>query len=301
MRKAVVLALLVVLLGALAVAQGAPSQDGKLSKYIFVETERINPARFEIYSKMLAQVRQTMDDAKSGTYWLAMNPITGEGGTIGYVMFVDSLADVDNVLAEFDKVEHEVGAKDPTFTKNLYESIQGAHMGIMAFKPELSLKPHLVPAHDATRYRIVNVVVKPGQATRYANLLKEALALEKDLPGVNWITYQSVVHNRGTMFTIVTPLKGLADLDVDNSAVMAKIFTPLVMRDFEQRMSACIDSVDSGFYMVQPKLSRVPPAFVAANPSYWTIKEEPIVVAEKGKKAKKSAVVPAALTKEEKK
>ena len=136
MRKAVVLALLVVLLGALAVAQGAPSQDGKLSKYIFVETERINPARFEIYSKMLAQVRQTMDDAKSGTYWLAMNPITGEGGTIGYVMFVDSLADVDNVLAEFDKVEHEVGAKDPTFTKNLYESIQGAHIGIMAFKPE---------------------------------------------------------------------------------------------------------------------------------------------------------------------
>ena len=299
MRKAVVLGLLI-LLAAPVLAQ-APTPDGKLTKYIIVDTERVNPAKIDLYTKTFTQMRQALDNGKSETYWFAMSPITGDVGNMQYVMFANSLADIDKVFSEFEKLEKEITAKDPAFNANYLESAQMLRMEVMEQKPELSLWRDVVPGPMTTRYKIANILVKPGMTARYAGLLKEAAALQKDVPGVNWITYQSVVHDRGTLFTLVVPLKSLADLDVDNSPAMAKIFTPLVMKDFEQRVAGCVESVSSGLFMMQPRFSRVPATFAAMNPSYWTIKEEPVVVAEKGKKAKKAAVVPAAITKEEKK
>lgn len=300
MRKAAALGLLVLLLGTFALAQ-APTNDSKLSRYIFVETELVNPVMFESYSKVVAQARTGLDGIKSTNYWLAMTPLTGDGGSITYVMFMDTIADVDKVLAEFQKVEDEAALKDPSFKKNAYESVKAMHMELMEMKPELSLNPmNLVAGHEATRYRVSNVVVKPGMSGRYAALLKEMAALEKDVPGMSWIAYQSVVSDKGARFLLVTPLKTLADLDVDHSAALGKIFTPLMMRDYEQRVSNIVESASSTLFMVQPKLSRVPPSFLAANPSYWTIKEEPTALAQKGKKARKEPV-PAAMKKEEKK
>ncbi len=300
MRKAAALVLLVLLFGTFALAQ-APTTDGKLSRYIFTETERINPAMFDAYSRVLAQARSGLDSIKSSNYWLAMSPLTGDGGTVHYVMFVNSIAEVDKMIAEFDKIEKDIAQKDPSFKKNAYESVTSMRMELMEMKPELSLSPlNWVAASEATRYRVVTVTVKPGMTGRYAAMLKELIALEKDVPGMSWITYQSVVSDKGAVFAIVTPLKALADLDVDHSAEMSKIFTPLMMRDFEQRVSNIVAESSSTLFMVQPSLSRVPPSFVAANPSYWTIKEEPTAVAQKGKKVRKEAV-PAAMKTEEKK
>lgn len=300
MRKAAALALLLVLFGAFALAQ-APTQDGKPTRYIFVETERVNPAMFEAYGKVVGQARAALDTAKSSNYWLAMTPLTGDGGTVQYVMFVNTIGEVDQMMSEFEKIENDIALKDPSFKKNAYDSVTGMRMELMEMKPELSLNPvSLVAGHDATRYRISHVVVKPGMSGRYAALLKELVALEKNVTGMSWVTYQSVVSDKGTLFAMVMPLKSLADLDVDHSAEMGKILTPLMMRDFEQRVSDIVAEASSTLFMVQPKLSRVPPSFLAANPSFWTIKEEPTALAQKGKKVRKEAT-PAAMKTEEKK
>jgi hypothetical protein len=53
---------------------------------------------------------------------------------------------------------------------------------------------------------------------------------------------------------------------------------------------------------VRPEISKPADTLVAANPEFWTVKEEPTAVATKGKKAKSTAgVQPAAMKTEEKK
>ncbi len=71
------------------------------------------------------------------------------------------------------------------------------------------------------------------------------------------------------------------------------IFTPLVTRDLDRRVAQCVTSTSTSFSAVQPNYSRVMPEVAAANPSFWTVKEQPVVAAATPK-AKKGKSAPAA-------
>ena len=99
----------------------------------------------------------------------------------------------------------------------------------------------------------------------------------------------------------VTTMKSLADDDQKPPAASKEIFeSPLAKQAFTKFNRECVSYVENTYSRVEPSLSRPLQTLVAANPDFWTVKEEAPTVATKGK-TKKGTVQPAALKETEKK
>lgn len=281
--------MLFVLLGLMVCCTLVLGQDApKPAKYVWVETDQVNPTMQQAYDNVLKQFKQGFDSSNSKFWWTAMTPMTGQLNTVTYVAASDTYAGIDAAFKEMSAVAGQIAAKNVNFMKESAESTRATYSGFSVYRPELSLRPEMVPMPAATRYRLSSYVLKPGMTTAFTDLVKEVAALDKGIESAHWMMYESLSSQNGPEFTVVVPLKSLADLDVDNSMQAKSIFTPVVARDIDRRFAQCVTSTSTTYAAVEPRYSRVSPEVVAANPSFWTVKEEAPVMAAKPAKGKKS-------------
>jgi hypothetical protein len=282
---------------AILAALAAPllAQDAnKISKYVWVETERVNPAKQQAYAKVAKAFKDAAEAGKSDSYWLGMQNITGRGDEVTYVSFSDTMGGIDKMMAEFDGMAKQIFTKDIALAADAATAASDSVMSIAQYAPELSLHADLVPMGAATRYQVSQYRLRPGCASRFTDVVKDVIALDKDVPTAHWIMYRSM---EGPGFTVVVPLRTLADLDTDNSAEMAKIFTPAVRRDLDARVRECVAEQSSNLSVVRPQYSRVPATVMAQNPSFWTVKDEQPMVAAAKPTGKRKSETPAAMKK----
>lgn len=267
----------------------ALSQDSaKISKYVWVETDQVNSPMQQAYESSYKQFKQASESANSKFYWVGLTPITGQLNSITYLTFSDTFAGIDEALKDADSIAAQAAAKNASFTKEAAEGTRMTFSGISVFHPELSFRPEMVPMAETTRYRLTSYVLKPGMGSAFSDIVKDVIALDKSIPTAHWLMYESLSATNGPEFTVVTPLKSLADLDNVDMAAMTSVFTPAVRRDIDRRIQQCVASTSASFVAVQPKYSRVMPEVMAANPSFWTVKEEAPVMAAKPAKGKKT-------------
>lgn len=283
MRKTLIVVLMLTVFCGLALAQDA----SKIAKYVLVETEQVNSP--QAYDSSYKQFKQASEAANSKFYWVGLTPITGQLGSVTYLAFSDTFAGIDAALKEDDAIGAQAAAKNANFMKEAAEGTRMAFSGISVYHPEMSFRPDMVPMAETTRYRLTSYTLKPGMNSTFMDLVKDVIALDKDVRTAHWLMYESLSSTNGSEFTVVTPLKSLADLDNVDPMAMAAVFTPAVRRDIDRRVQQCVASVSSSYVAVQPRYSRPAPEIVAANPSFWTVKEEAPVMAAKPAKGKKAA------------
>ena len=93
----------------------------------------------------------------------------------------------------------------------------------------------------------------------------------------------------GATYYIVIPRKSLAEMDVDNSAKMKDLVTPLIRQHMDSMAGDILTRIETNILMVRPDMSRPPQTFLAANPDFWTIKEPAASAMAAKKKPKKTA------------
>jgi hypothetical protein len=283
---------------ALGQAQTTANQP---SRYVWWETANVAAGKFELFSKIIAQYRDATATTAPDQYWITGAPITGDSGHVTFITFHDDMASVEKMIAAFDKVDEALTLKNANFPTQSAEAEPGAHSGLAEYNKELSYRPDLVPMANTTWWATSVFNLKPGCDYEFADVVKQVADLHKKAgDNEHWIAYNIRAGYPEPSVLFVTTLRSLADLDHGPNAATKELFESAPMKQMFQRIGKeCISHIESTYSRVDPKLSRAPQSLIAANPDFWTVKEEAPAIAGKKGKQKKEAVVPAALKEKE--
>ena len=282
---AVALALLC-LLGTLA-AQENKSSD-KMAKYVYYEDAKVNSGKFRVFAKTLGEFRDAAATAAPDSYWIVGSPMTGDTSTFVFVSFQDSMAGVQKFADSMNKAGEAAMAKNASWEQESAESDAGAQLGLARYNQEISYRPDMVPLSDTTYWTSETISLRPGCGHDFTEAAKQVIELHKKAgDNAHWIAYDLVTGPSLPAVLIVQPLKSLADEDEEPPAAAKEIFQSAMVRNMLNSFSKqCIAHISTAYFKVEPGLSRPMPSLVAANPGFWTVKQE-TVSATPMKKSKK--------------
>ncbi len=284
----------------LAFAQESKSPD-QPSKYVWYGTEKVNSGKFPVYTKVLSQFRDAVNTAAPEVEWIAGSPITGDSDRITYVTFHENLASIDKMMKAMDKV-NQILLTNTSMSAQQAESSAGSHWVLAEYNKEISYRPDMVPISHTSWWVSELVGLKPGCDDELKDVAKQVIDLHKKAgDNEHWIAYNIRAGYPEPSVLFVEPMRSLADGDEEPPASAKEVFgNPMVKQAFSKFDRECVTHVETTYTRVEPGLSRASKSLVAANPDFWTIKEETPVVATKSK-PKKSVVQPAVLKETEKK
>jgi len=287
-----ILAVLVVC-SVVAVAGDNAGAASNVPKLIRISKYDVKIGKTLEYESLVRQVRQALNSNNANYHWVAASPIAGTGGTIDIIGFYDNFAEIEQSMKSFMQGARSV-MQNTAFNRDASESIQGTKGIIARYREDLSYRPEKLDLANSTSWELTVVKLRPGTAMEYNDLEKEAIELHKrGNIDEHWVVYAVEYGGHSPTLLYLTSLKSLADLDVDRRDVHKAVFTDSIRRRFSHVAQEAVVSEESTVLTVRPDLSRAPQTLVAANPGFWTVKEEAPVVASK--KGKKSAVQPASM------
>ncbi len=301
MAKLFAIAAALMCLCGLAIGQ-TPKTTDQPSRYIWYETAQINTGKYELFNQLMAQYRDATTAAAPDLYWITGSPITGDGARATLVTFHDSMASVEKMMTAFGKVEQAIHLKNANFEAQAAEAQAGSRYVLAEFSKELSYRPDMIPMANTAWWSSTLMNLKPGCEYEFADVVKQVIDVHTKAGGNDhWTAYNIRAGYPEPSILMVTTLRSLADIDEELPATAKELFGSAPMRQMFQKIGKeCIAHFETTYFRVTPNLSRPPQSLIAANPDFWTIKEQAPAVAAKQGKAKKGPVKPAALTEKEK-
>jgi hypothetical protein len=137
-------------------------------------------------------------------------------------------------------------------------------------RDDISLNPGF---RIGARYEeITQIRVKPGHHKDWDDLTKLILAAyKKGVPEAHWGAYEEAYGTPGDGFIFITTVKSGADLDGEFAS--GKRFEEAVgpdgLKKLDDLAAACIESEQTNLFLIDPKMSYPPDAFVKADPDFW--------------------------------
>ncbi len=300
MTKKLALVLAFALVASLVAVAGDAS-TAKVPKLIRIAHHEVKPGKMVAYDNLARQVRQAAISGNANYNWIAAKPITGNSNQTVFLNFADTYAEIEQTMTSFYKAA-DATFKSAEFTTAVADSQASVHGIVAKLREDLSYRPEKLDIANTRTWEISIVRLNPGTETDFAEMEKESIELHKrGNIDEHWVTYEVKYGTQAPAFIFVTGLRSLADLDADLKAAHNAVFTPTIRRRFSETDRTAVVYEKSTLLTVRPEISRPAESLVAANPEFWTVKEEPTAVAGKGKKAKgASGVQPAAMKAEEK-
>ena len=94
---------------------------------------------------------------------------------------------------------------------------------------------------------------------------------KKGVPDFHWGTYEEAYGSPGGAFLVITTIKSAADLDAEEA--QGKKFEEAMgadgMKKLEELEAACVESRQTNLFVIDPKMSYPPEAWVKADPDFW--------------------------------
>ncbi|HXE89878.1 MAG TPA: hypothetical protein VNK82_02845 [Terriglobales bacterium] len=283
MKKHFALLLAFLLVSSLVALAGDAAGAPKILRIFKAETA---PGRSATYDAAVRQVRQAVNAGKADFHWIAARPFTGDANQIMFLTFADNFAEVERSEESFNKAAMAT-FQSADFTRSIAESERSGKNIVAKLREDLSYNLGRFDVANARHWEVSFVEVRPGYGMDFSEMEREAIDLHKraNIDEV-WAAYE--VEYGGTPgILFLTPLRSLADLDRDLKKEHEAVFTPAIRRRFSAVAREGIAQEKSQIISVRPDLSRPTEAIVAANPDFWTVKEEAPAVAAKGKKTAK--------------
>ena len=262
-------------------ATGAP-------KLIRITRYDVAPGKMSAMDEVARQVRASLTTASADYHWIAAKPITGNSNQAVFLNFYNDYASLERGMGTIGKAL-QASMQNAEFTRNVTESQQSTRSTIARLREDLSYNLDKFDIANARSWEVSFVEVRPGHGMDFSELERESVDLHKrGNIDETWAAYE-VEYGPSNGIIYLTPLRSLADLDRDLKAAHEAVFTPAVRRRFSGVFRDAVDHEKSEILAVRPEISRPTEAIVAANPDFWTVKEEAPAVASmtKGKKAGK--------------
>jgi hypothetical protein len=141
-------------------------------------------------------------------------------------------------------------------------------------RDDLSLNPGF---RVGSRYEeISQFVVRPGHYKEWEELVKMVIdGYKKGVPGAHWGTYEEAYGATGGLFLVITTIKVATELDTEEA--QDKQFEEAMgtddMKKMQELEAACVESRQTNLFVIDPKMSYPPEAWVKADPDFWTAKK----------------------------
>jgi hypothetical protein len=301
MTKKFALVLAFALVASLFAVAGEPS-TANVPKLIRIGHYEVKPGKMNAHDDLVKQVRQAATAGNAQYNWIAARPMTGNTNETVFVNFFDTYAQVEESSTSFYKA---AGAtfQNADFTRAVADTQASINGVIGSLREDLSYRPEKLDVANARTWEVTLIRLKPGTEMDFADMERESIELHKrNNIDEHWVAYQVQYGLQAPALIFITSLRTLGDLDKDLKEAHKSAFTPTIRRRFSDTARDSILFERSTLLSVRPEISKPADTLVAANPEFWTVKEEPTAVATKGKKAKSTAgVQPAAMKTEEKK
>ena len=272
-----------------AALAGDENSSANVPKLLRLTKYEVKAGHSMDYAALVRQVREKIGDADY--HWIATTPITGAGDRVNLIGFYDTYAQIEQTMGVAMKAMAPL-MQSVDFQRGVAESIVGTNAIIAKYREDLSYHPEKFDVANGTCWDITTFKLKPGAGMEYTELLKESIELHKRANiDEYWAAYEVQYGSSTPTIIYVTPMKSLAELDNDLTAAHKAAFNESTRRRFSQLSKDDLISVENTVFMVRPELSRPSQTIMAANPTFWTVKEQPTAVATK-KKAPKNAMQP---------
>ncbi|MCI0354652.1 MAG: hypothetical protein L0099_06395 [Acidobacteria bacterium] len=281
-------------------AVAGDASTANVPKLIRIAHHEVKPGKMAAYDNLVRQVRQAATAGNANYNWIAARPITGNSNENVFVNFYDSFAQIEEASARFYKAA-DATFKSAEFTTAITDSQASVHGIVAKLREDLSYRPAKLDIANARTWEVTIVRLKPGMEMDFTELEKEVIELHKrGNIDEHWVAYEVAYGTQAPAIIYIRGLRTLADLDADLKDAHNAVFTPAIRRRFSETAKEAVVYEKSTLLNVRPEISRPSEALVAANPDFWTVKEEPTAVAGKGKKAKTAGMQPAAMKSDEK-
>ncbi len=298
MKRSFVIGLvLVALISAVAVAQEKARPATGVAKIIQITREDIKIGRAHDHQNLVGAVRRANVSAKSDYHWIAATTASGNANENIFFAGFDSFAELEKSNQQFEAAFRTASA-DADVTRDNIETHLNKRGIIAKLREDLSYNADKIRVSDATTWTMKTIRVKPGTAGDYSDMMKQVVELHKKANiAEQWAVYQVAFGANTPTFYVFTPYKSVADLD-DTSleAIHKETFTPTVSKQLMALTKDAILTEEATLLRISPEISNPEASFVAANPSFWTVKEPDAPQVAKAK-PRKSAVEPASLKK----
>lgn len=254
-----------------------PSPPGVL----FMVREDIKPGEMSAHEKEAMGFVRVLDkansqlDPKLHDGRLAMTPITGNENEVIYLWPYSSFEEMESKRRALDKLAE--GAMKADFDALADARLHAAQADIIAsYREDLSYGIGKVDVAQARYMMITTLQLKPGHEDEYWDMVKRLVYPARDKAGVNasYAVFTVRAGAPGYTFIITRALKSLAELDFPLMGVRDAL-TAESLAELSKMADRSILSTTTDLYRFNPRLSLVPPSFVArdpASPAFWNPK-----------------------------
>jgi hypothetical protein len=136
-------------------------------------------------------------------------------------------------------------------------------------RDDLSLDPGF---RVGARYEeLTQFFVRPGHYKEWEELVKLVIDGYKKVPGAHFGTYEEAYGSPGSGYLVLITVKSAADLDAEEG--QSKQFEEALggegLKKLAELEAACVESRQTNLFVIDPKMSYPPEAFVKADPAFW--------------------------------
>lgn len=293
MRKAISVVLVTFLLLSLyAIAQDQPTGPPKL---LVISRNELKVGKMMQYQKLDEQVRRAVANEPK-LNWITMTAYAGNNAEESYLMFFNNYAEMEQLDETWMKTAGPLFMSSE-FNQAVADTAQSGKTLIAKIRPDLSYNTEKFNMANAKYWSVSYRRLKPGADQVLTSFRKDIHAqLKRANYDGHWLVYQVEYGMPGPSYIVVQDLKSLGDLDMDRTAAYNEAVSPNLQQKFMDMIRENAIMVENVLYQTRPNLSRPSQNLVAANPEFWTVKEQaPAMASAKKGKMKKSPIEPTAL------
>ena len=288
-RKTIWASIVVILLGALAIAQAQES-------YLDVYTVQVKPekrADFDAISKKIVAANRQ----NGGDSWLAIETVYGPGNRVSFISTRQSYGDIEKATGAFyEALQKTYGKSTEKMLQDFGQCLESSRSEIRRRRWDLSSNAPSDPAAFAklvagSRWLRTTVVhVRPGQNNAFEAILKDLKAArDKASPPQSMLVSQAVAGQEGTVYYVTTLQTSLAGFDAVPS--VQKLLGDEGYDKFLKASAETVENAETSINRFIPEISNAPEEVAANAPDFWRPKAAALVHAKTS--TTKSTVVPA--------
>lgn len=283
------LLLLSALFASVNVSHGQEAPAGVMSppKVLVLFREFVKPGKTgATHEKTESAFVQAFTRANWPTHYFAVDSMTGRPRSLfltGYESFEAYGKDAEAVQknAALAAALDRAGVADG-------DLLSDADGHALIYREDYSLHASLNIAH--MRYFAISTFrVKQGHRQDWDALVKMVLAGYEKIPDVHFATFESEYGSEDLTYVVFTPMQSLAE--VDRGFAQDKQFEANLgqdgMKRFADLEAATIETSQSNLFSFNPRMSYPPPAWVQADPEFWSPKPAGTPPAKPAAKPKK--------------
>ncbi len=239
------------------------------SKILVISREYTKPGKDGAPHQMVeGAYPRALAAGKIPNYYYAAVSLSGPPRALffhGYSSFADMAAahrgatSDSNLSATLDRTDAADG-----------DLLSSKDYSIWVKRDDLSLNPGF---RVGARYEeIIQFFIRPGHYKEWEELVKLVSdGYKKGVPDFHWGTYEEAYGSPGGAFLVITTIKSAADLDAEEA--QGKKFEEAMgadgMKKLEELEAACVESRQTNLFVIDPKMSYPPEAWVKADPDFW--------------------------------